>query len=138
MKRYEVHYAESCAACKGSGLVQHPAWEQYWNLYPADDNVDDDTIAARMAEFGWHCTPRRKETPYGSHIHAGLPPEEEPCSECEGAGQITGTCELREALSDIGIDWSAIVKQAIADAAYNAQLSAELADAQAFAQAWDR
>lgn len=80
---YYVIERTTCSACEGQGVVQHPEWKTFWEVYRDDTNVT--LHAAIDMHFGV-----RK-----------MPPEEIQCSNCAGTGTITREVPLAEALASL-------------------------------------
>lgn len=93
-RKYFVTVEEDCSQCDGVGVVQHPAWAQYWNEFGGPENHEPETRKEILDWFydnGWSFELR----------NGHLPSEEEPCSECEGAGVVVRRVQLADALEDI-------------------------------------
>jgi len=62
---------QTCPRCKGSGVIQHPAWERFWQRY---DKPTDADVSRHFQNEG-----------YAPHE---IPPEEIACERCDGTGEI--------------------------------------------------
>lgn len=99
----EVLTRSKCEKCKGTGIVHHPAWAQFWRENPNWTGTDGHLISW-FFNAGW-C----------ADDHSPIPNEEIPCDDCDGTGwqqkwislvrlllDYVPTAYLRERLSPSG------------------------------------
>lgn len=93
MAKYLIKKIEFCEACKGAGMVQHPAWVEYWKEN-AEKTLQMTAEQDRkwFEDHGWYSTS-------GDMKIDGTPDEEVFCGECEGKGHIESEVDLLEAVS---------------------------------------
>lgn len=98
MNNITVQIAYDCPHCKGTGVVRHPAWAEFWKLPNAKELVAAPNHEKLMDWFR-----ERGDTFFKTHmgVVAELVPDEEmPCGECEGTKRLTKTISIAE-LSDL-------------------------------------
>lgn len=86
--RYPIDKYIECPTCKGSGMVQHPAWKEYF------DEVGSLNDEAIFNYFKDHWDRNIKSW-------NDLPPEEILCPDCEGIGELKITTDLRDVLKEM-------------------------------------
>ena len=107
---YRVIHQSKCAACAGSGMVQHPAWTEFWEPWrDAEGKVNPPNTAdkhelyeARAVELGYSSQGILNTTTWKTAMEA-MPPEEIDCGECDGTGYIRREVPLVEALKELGV-----------------------------------
>jgi len=85
MTKYYVIRIDICPRCSCCGVVIHPAWEQFYSDAEKDPHLKYEN---------WFCE-------NGYTFSSDIPPEEIPCPDCEGKGEIESRVELNEALIQI-------------------------------------
>lgn len=96
--QYLVRKVETCKECGGCGVVQNMDWaeiNQANNAWMEEHGIQ--TFTDEAAE-DWNHRIKAK-WPYRKP-----PPEEEPCCECEGAGEIERWVPLAEAIQALGVE----------------------------------
>lgn len=89
---YFVIKREKCSECGGIGIVQEGLWQRFFEKF-GDNWPEAEEEQAYWQQFGIY------PGPFGK----GLPPEEVPCIECEGAGAIESRVTLQEALAALEV-----------------------------------
>jgi len=86
--KYLIKKVETCLVCNGRKVVQHPAWEEYWeeHINPLTTTRED---AQWFADHGW------------CDDWYDIPYEETYCSECDGEGEIVSEVNLLTILKDL-------------------------------------
>lgn len=83
--RYIVTKVETCPTCRGSGVIRHPVWEEYWRTH--DRFIESEQLDKWFEERGYD-----------------YPPDEEiECPDCDGRGWIRTEVDLRDALHALGV-----------------------------------
>jgi len=88
---YLVIANETCTRCGGTGWVEHPEWAEYHAAWKAASDRGED-----IRYMDWF-----RSRGYESE-HA-IPPEEIPCPDCKGFGDIRYEATLEEALQSLGV-----------------------------------
>ena len=94
---YYIKSVTTCTECGGSGVVQHPRWQQFWEEHAATVEDIQQIHEPRAANEAWdklmdQVFPDWKQVP-----------EETYCVECEGEGKITRWVNLDDVLNDSSI-----------------------------------
>ncbi len=89
--RFLVLVERTCPQCQGAGVVVNPLWERFLE---EEARVDPSRYHLWALEF-WSSAEYR----YPDE----LPPEEEECSRCRGAGVLREEVPLEEALRALGL-----------------------------------
>jgi DnaJ-class molecular chaperone len=92
MAQYLVIKRQKCKRCQGNGVTDHPAWNEYWRQHPEGLMNADQTYEWFVNRF----------SELLASNEAQLPPEEIPCADCRGNGEITEEIDLAVALRAIG------------------------------------
>ena len=87
MKEYVVTCIELCSECKGKGEIANPLWEEFWEAYQEAGKPDFSTYLEKF-EYG---------------LGRPLGPQASDCVLCNGAGKITTSVSLLEALRAYGV-----------------------------------
>ncbi len=90
--RFVVTQISTCPKCKGAGVVQHPAWEEYW----ADPIHDVKASMSPEHDLRWFTGHGWMETPLDR-----LPDEEITCDECDGMKLTRTEVDLFTALNSL-------------------------------------
>lgn len=93
--KHLIKKVETCEKCKGAGMVQHPAWAEYWREHPVEFNTTVTEDRAWFEAHGWNDGMTTQTN--------GLPDEEIVCGECEGAGEIESETELEAAMAELSM-----------------------------------
>lgn len=103
---YLVTKVEDCPVCEGVGVVQHPAWKEYWKANKStDEYMTVKKYVNWFREHGWF-----EKAGYRNEYNSdGIPDEEIVCRECEGERVIESQVELIPLL----IELLPVVEQAI-------------------------
>ena len=88
----EVFVRRKCEYCC-NGLVQNPIWSQFWLEHSNDKNISNDETDKWFHDHGY----MKKSKALGHEVWL-YPPEEVPCSECEGKGTIDEWIDANELL----------------------------------------
>jgi DnaJ-class molecular chaperone len=75
MPKYLVIKVDKCRKCNGSGVIEHPAWHQFW-CEMHSPFVTEDVVQDWFHDNGWK----------------DVPPEEVTCPACHGTGEYR--CEV--------------------------------------------
>jgi DnaJ-class molecular chaperone len=86
---FYVIMKKTCENCSGYGVVEHPAWREYWKSHQTITNFEEDL--KWFIENGW------ADLCKGGN----LPPEEITCSNCKGEGVIEEEVTLEYALTQL-------------------------------------
>lgn len=104
MIAYLVRKVEICPVCGGDGYYPNPDWQEINEANNEWMKAHGLTTFTDEARTDWE--KRIKER----WPHTKPPPEEEFCSECEGAGKIESWISLLDALIDLDVyvpeDWA--------------------------------
>jgi hypothetical protein len=94
---YYVTKVDDCPVCEGRGLVQHPAWTEYWK-----ENKHNTSFLSRADDVEWFRDHGWLEKPgYRNETDSdGVPEEEMICRECEGERIIESQVELFPVLTE--------------------------------------
>lgn len=76
---YFVTHRAKCVKCDGVGVVEHPAWAEYYRQ-------EAGAFSGERKEIFWF------------DLSFPIPPEEIDCSDCGGQGYITSEVALADAL----------------------------------------
>lgn len=89
--KYRITKIEDCKACEGRGIVQHPAWEEYWN-----DNGSNVNHMTRSDDIKWFRDHNWIEAPgYKNTCDSdGVPHEEMLCRACNGDQVVESQVDL--------------------------------------------
>ena len=94
---YYVKAVTQCSHCKGTGVVQHPQWQQFWEEHAATVEDIQQILEPAASNEAWDKL-MAQHFPDWEQV-----PEEIPCIECEGEGKITREVPLEDALMAPGI-----------------------------------
>ena len=94
---YYVKSVTQCSHCKGTGIVQHPQWQQFWKEHAATLEDIQQILDPAASNEAWDKL-MAQHFPDWEQV-----PEEIPCIECEGEREITKWVPLEEALEELGI-----------------------------------
>lgn len=93
--QYFVIAVETCRECNGAGMIQHPAWREYWKQFPPSPGDGNGRTVEQDVEWfrerGYRC--------FGDC----LPNEELPCVDCDGTGKVRREVPLAEAVANLEI-----------------------------------
>lgn len=92
---YFVIKIEECPRCEGAGMIEHPAWKEYWAEHGSDTSKTIEEDRQWMQEHGWYPS---------SDIYFrnnGLPDEEIICPACAGEAVIETRVNLMDVLLDL-------------------------------------
>ncbi len=84
MYRFYVTKVERCHACNGEGWIVHPAWQAAW------EQIEPKRLASMKPDELWRW--------FRGQGYDEIPPEETPCSDCGGIGEVCTEVPLEEAL----------------------------------------
>lgn len=88
--KHLIKKVETCEKCQGTGMVQHPAWAEYWREHSSESEPTLEDDRKWFEAHGWNDGMTTKTD--------GLPDEEIVCGECEGAGEIESEVDLEAAM----------------------------------------
>lgn len=95
--KYFLRKEEDCLKCNGRGVVQHPAWEEYWKMNAGKPTMSLKEDLVWFESHGWiEAAGHRFETD-----NDGLPSEEIVCRTCEGECVIEEEVDLMDVLPKI-------------------------------------
>lgn len=77
---YYIGAEHPCPECQGTGVVQHPAWSDYWAEHHGQSLPTAEDDLRWFSDHGWD----------------DIPPEETRCDECAGAGILRQRVPLTE------------------------------------------
>lgn len=83
----EIRVRELCPRCQGAGVVQHPAWADFWAALGPAGELSGERVEAWFGHRG-----------YGPHE---IPPEESDCPDCDGDGHVYRWLSLTDLPSGI-------------------------------------
>jgi len=89
--KYVVIAKLTCARCRGTGWVEHPEWAEYHAAWKAASDRGED-----IRYVDWF---RAR----GYQSEDAIPPEEIPCNDCNGFGDVRREVMLDEALLELGL-----------------------------------
>jgi len=94
---YYVLQVSRCPICDGTGRLQSPDWERYWEEYDVrfpHGFVDPDELTAFNREFWGVQDPALIDE---------ITNADDVCPECDGAGSVEDRIPLEQALRQLGI-----------------------------------
>jgi len=89
--KFLVIATRTCTRCAGTGWVEHPEWAEYHAARNAAADRGED-----IRYMDWF---RAR----GYDSEDAIPPEEIPCPDCKGFGEIRSEVTLEEALQSLGV-----------------------------------
>lgn len=92
--QFIVKQVQVCKKCKGKQLVQHPAWDAYWEEHKGQPSHSHEYDLKWFEDHGWINAPGYRL----DSENDGFPHEEIACRECHGEGYIETEVDLFTAL----------------------------------------
>ena len=95
--KYLVRKVETCPVCHGEKFFENGEWARLNEAFCAWQDEHGKTRMDDEAYAEWDRL-RKEQWPWGPE-----PPEEEPCHECEGRGEVEHWVPLLDALVYMGV-----------------------------------